>query len=724
MPISQSFGLVIILVLVTAGPAPAEIQTILGQRMRVEDPLPGVNPSKRRVVVTASERLSPNTLVGDPIAQGATLQVTVKGGTTTAQTFVLPAGPPPTSTGPGWTGSHIPGVGGRYTYIDKNGEASPVIKVALVYKAGGTFKIQAKVHARGNNGPVNVLPGNPTLELGIAIALGSGDTYCVLFGGTAGGYIREDPGKLVKAGRPIAEGCPVPSPECGDGVSNGPSEECDAPDDAACPGQCGAADGFFACLCQNIPRQRVVEHANADLDHGWTGRGHDAGIVEGGGYVADLWDCDGPDGPDTECAVGPSCNLPPHQPCSPAPNATGAAAHADSMCPGAGNFCRKSAVGSTGPHCEIEFSRRCQNDGSCPVAGDRCVTPLHGAPLPLVSGGVSVCVVNTFTEDVVGTTDLATGEGAVRLRRNSATFAGGDTQQPCPVCGGFCSGPAGAFGPGVRSPCTSDAECSSGATCVTESVCSWGPDIDKPCRLHPPSGGPTELFGNPSRDCRMGGALLGTSDILFDPATTGTTSRTANLPCGTPGFASKACAGGTNEHRTCIADSECPGGTCNEQCFCGGGAQRPNACHAACLGGPDDAAPCADDSDCATPGFCHSGDCRLNPADTGSTQEGSCTTGPADGRCSVHTFRSCTSDAGCQSPLCPFCESGETCELSSRQCFVNPTITRAGVPGTPDRTTAATFCLPATASPAWNTIVGLPGPGAITQPTMTFEVGF
>jgi hypothetical protein len=222
----------------------------------------------------------------------------------------------------------------------------------------------------------------------------------------------------------------------------------------------------------------------------------------------------------------------------------------------------------------------------------------------------------------------------------------------------------------------------------------------------------------------MDGVPLDTLDILLDPATTGATTLTANVDCGTAGFADTVCAGGSNQHAPCTVDSECPGGTCNEQCFCGGGAQRPNACEAACRGGPDDAAPCVDNSDCASPGFCHPGDCRPNPTDTDSVQEGSCTTGPADGRCSMHPFLPCTSDAGCQAPLCPFCFPGETCELSLRQCFVNPTIIRVGIPGTPDRTTAAFFCLAATGSAAWDGTLGLPGPGAITQPMTTYEVGF
>src|SRR5262249_25519260 len=155
---------------------------------------------------------------------------------------------------------------------------------------------------------------------------------------------------------------------CGDNRKNRSAEECDGSADDACPGQCGEALGYFPCLCQThsiciaganqnatctndtecpgsscipIRRTRVVDHASSDLDNGWSGQSHDSGIVEGGGYVTDLWDCDGPSGPDFECVVGPTCLLPPNQVCNPDRNATGSAANADSICTGAGNLCRK-----------------------------------------------------------------------------------------------------------------------------------------------------------------------------------------------------------------------------------------------------------------------------------------------------------------------------------------------------------------------------------------------
>ncbi len=524
---------------------------------------------------------------------------------------------------------------------------------------------------------------------------------------------------------------------CGDNRKNQPTEECDGNDATACPGQCGASDSFFPCMCENIPRTRIIEHATADLDNGWTGTSHDSGVVEGGGYVADLFDCDGPGGPDTLCTVGPSCALAPHQACNPAKSAGGT--NADSICTGVGNFCRKTIGGSTGPHCEIEFKRRCRpgHDATdCPAAGDHCDSVFHGAPLPLSSGGVSVCVINTFTEDVVGTTDLATGASSVRLRQDSATYQGGDLRQPCPVCGGFCSGNAAPAGPNNRTLCSSNADCGAGSHCVTDSICSWGANIDQPCRPNPPFGGATEFFGNPSVDCQITSppvALFGTPDILFNPATTGSTSLTANTLCNTTGFNEKRCAGGANNHAVCTTASECPGGTCNNQCFCpntGGGNQKPTGCQPACFGGPDDASPCTSDSDCTAPGFCYPADCRVNPSDTDSAQEGLCTNSPISKFCSSHSFRPCTADVDCQAPSCPYCTLGETCALKPRECFVAPTIVRAGdtsayVPITnQERTTAAIFCIAATGSSAVDTVAGLPGPGAITQPTNSIEVGF
>src|SRR5262245_55702269 len=69
----------------------AEAQTILGNRFEVKEKTG--YPQTRRVAIKAQESLSPENLVGDPVANGAVVQVIVNGGTPSTQTIVLPGGP-------------------------------------------------------------------------------------------------------------------------------------------------------------------------------------------------------------------------------------------------------------------------------------------------------------------------------------------------------------------------------------------------------------------------------------------------------------------------------------------------------------------------------------------------------------------------------------------------------------------------------------------------------
>ncbi len=478
---------------------------------------------------------------------------------------------------------------------------------------------------------------------------------------------------------------------CGDNRRNRAAEECDGVDDADCPGRCGAPDGLFGCLCPSGPRLQVVEHAHADLDLGASG--HDFHVAEGGGYVSDLWDCDG--ATDFECTLGPSCSSLPHVSCGSsfgAPYTNG-----DAICAALGmGTCRKTRAGANGPHCEIDHQQECAANAQCPTFGDRCVTVSHAPPLPLSQGGVSVCIESRFTEDVTGTMNLATGAGAVRARQRLAFHIGGAIDQPCPVCGGFCAAPIGfASHPDGRSRCDHDGDCP-GSFCVTEPICSYGPNADRPCRANPPFGGLTDHFGNPSRDCPPSpNQSVGDLDLFFNPQITAPVTLTAARDCMDPGFRDRACIGGANDQRPCFTDTDCPAGSCAGQCFCPG-QRRPNSCHAACVGGFNDASPCIEDSECDPPsGFCHPADCRPDPSDTDSIQEGYCTVGPANGTCSANA-----------------------------QCFVNGTIQRAGTPGIPERTTAAAFCLAGTSSPAVDGTWGLPGPGALTQPETLVTSGF
>ena len=518
---------------------------------------------------------------------------------------------------------------------------------------------------------------------------------------------------------------------CGDNVINTLDEECDGSSDAACPGQCGTAlvpDGFFACLCKTPPagaewqyRERIVEHANADLDNGWSGKSHDSGVVEGGGYIAELYDCDG----NGDCIVGPNCSVAPHPPCGTTGGGGNVHEDADAICAALGKgTCRKERT-AIGPHCYKNIKQECDPklpaDPICSAPGDYCVKSLHGPPLPIAAGGVPVCIVIVFSEDATGTTNINAGSSAVRYREDSVTHSGISLDKPCPVCGGFCAA--------SRERCAVDADCGSEGPCVTAALCSDGPNQDQPCRIAAPFGGVTDFFGSTSVDCPPVTAQdisAGGLDLLINPITTGPVSRLPAHACDAFGYGANACVGGDSEGRPCTAASECPGGTCLPQCFCpsGNGAfQRPNACDPACVGGDNDGQPCGVDSDCpGAGGFCHLADCRPNPGDTNSIGEGICTTGPSIGVCSVSRFKTCNLDEECQGANCPYCDPGETCVFENQQCFVNSGIIRGGVTGVTDRRTATTFCIPGTTSSSINNVSGLPGPGAITRPISSILV--
>jgi hypothetical protein len=357
----------------------------------------------------------------------------------------------------------------------------------------------------------------------------------------------------------------------------------------------------------------------------------------------------------------------------------------DDICAGSSEgVCRRTAAGSMGPHCANDIQRRCDSDADC-GATDHCLTTQHGPPRPLASGGVGMCVVSTFAEDVVGTVDVASGASAVRVRDRVEIFPA-DASQPCPVCGGFCSGAANVAGPGTRTLCATDLDCAGDGHCVTDFVCSFGPSADRPCRPSAPFGGPTASFGNPSVDCAVPGSPIGVLDVLADPRDTDTRLLAPEHECADPAFTGGACIGGPNEGRACMLGIDCPAGTCADQCFCAGSA-RPSDCGAACVGGSADGAACTADTQCPS-GFCHPGDCRPDASDTDSAQEGHCTTDP------------------------------------SRQCFVNAGILRQGSAGLPNRTSVAAGCIPATGSQPADVTAGLPAPFAITQPETAILVGF
>ena len=141
-------------------------QAILGKQVQVKDPKPGVDPTRRKVIVQGKETASTNTLVGDPTVSGATLSIFTNGATLGTQSFVLPPAL--------WSTAGAAG----FKYKDVKHSAGPV-KVAQIKKSRrGTFQIKALVRAKG--GSITLLPPNPGAAACVLFEIDGGDSYHVL----------------------------------------------------------------------------------------------------------------------------------------------------------------------------------------------------------------------------------------------------------------------------------------------------------------------------------------------------------------------------------------------------------------------------------------------------------------------------------------------------------------------------------------------------------------
>jgi len=481
---------------------------------------------------------------------------------------------------------------------------------------------------------------------------------------------------------PTPTATPTPSQTCGNDTVEG-DEECDGTDDALCPGACQAS-----CRCPQpctlpSPLPAVlsfVAKADIDLDSGWTGLSHDFRGPEGATLLsARTSNCD----TDLQSPTCGQCDL-------------------------------------DGPILFTGSSRNCiclnlaDRDGSSravcdPEAPSDCTAPetcecLLGPPLPLSSGAVPVCVVNRSTTSFTGTANVAdtgphAGSGGGLVTLESGVHNGLDTARPCPTCVGDLSAADGA----------------------RDGACDGGAHDGTPCDV----AGVTAFFGPVSFDCLPASASnTGNLTITLD-TTTGTTSLATGPACTAAGFGALSCfcdTCATAAAEPCNDDADCPGSVA-----CGG---------LRCLGGSNLGAPCGASSDCpggfcgrpgqpTAPNQCSDASCSPNPADPDNPNEGVCSAGPFDGTCSEESFRGCTNTAECNPPpsgTCDACAAGQTCSFGARQCFLDP-IVRTGTPGVAMGVVAATFCIAPTASASINQVAGLPGPGALLQPTRFFRAG-
>jgi len=346
--------------------------------------------------------------------------------------------------------------------------------------------------------------------------------------------------------------------------------------------------------------------------------------------------------------------------------------------------------------------------------------------LPLAASGVPACVTTYFQSPISGTADSDTGEGVVAAALRARVHLGINIATPCPRCGG------------------------AGLSIGDVSTCQGGPHNGDACTVEAIS----PDFGGVSADCppdvtaNVSGVGL---NINFQEVTTGTTAATATLQCGFPfdglhpSTGNGACL---NDFSACATNDDCTGATCGLYCHCG-------FCDAGMGAGPNPDLPCFSDANCpagstcgsdpqaanksqAQPNGCESLVCgEVTPEECCKAGDPGCSTPTGlDGECNGNPT-TCSSNNDCVTG-----GNGNECILSPRACF-DATISRTGtpaplgsyciddpavdscttnadcgigdcVPDTSEPTTAALFCIPATASTAINSAAGTPGPGAIS----------
>lgn len=534
-------------------------------------------------------------------------------------------------------------------------------------------------------------------------------------------------------------------PRCGDGLVNQSrsqfqllGEECDGDDDDACPGECIAPGDLFQCSCADRKRsRRFAFGSEADLDIGWTGAAHNSRVSDGAGYFTERTGCDcdafdpvrrgnciepSPDDPVCEevGTTAPRCESAPDDDttCDQQGDTDGVHENADcavcddnSLNPGA--FCRgeddcqsrciDTATNlPTGATCDRQAD--CASGQVCLGRCDfvpRCVKLNSAAPLALSSAGTPVCTISQFASDVVGTSNVVTGENAHFYDLRSITYLGETQSTPCPVCGGFCAdGPrekencdgrceAGgdrcrfdadcarcAGGAADGSPCAGDEDCAGGvcdasdacgvltpdcpqSECNLQLICNAGDAVGEPCRIESATD-----FGTTSSDCPPA-ELKNISGIglfaQFAPFTSEPVDFRSDLHGG--GFMRACTAPGLQNY-----ECPCPGGAVGSQpngcdAACDAGAEFGVGCSTAdvaageltrCVGGAGDGEICDEDSDC--PG----GSCSGNPTH--------CTAPASSLRHSCSSDSDCDSTPGAADGVCSdACPAGRCVLLCSVQ---------------------------------------------------------
>jgi cysteine-rich repeat protein len=215
-------------------PAHAASEIILGKKVLIANPA----STARTFLGLGKEKPTDIGLPGqkgldaadDPVANGATLTIVASGTTSSSQTFTLPAGAFGGPTLPGWKQTPV-----GYIYKDPQRLNGPVKVVLIKRTPRDVAMMKAKVVGTdpGTSAltDLDIEPPNLGDEAGMILSINGGNSYCVRWGGPAGGNEKQDTATkfmiVSDSTVPTTEaGCPAPSGVCGNGVPEA-GEECD-----------------------------------------------------------------------------------------------------------------------------------------------------------------------------------------------------------------------------------------------------------------------------------------------------------------------------------------------------------------------------------------------------------------------------------------------------------------------------------------------------------------
>jgi hypothetical protein len=322
-----------------------------------------------------------------------------------------------------------------------------------------------------------------------------------------------------------------------------------------------------------------------ELDVGWTGFGHNAGLID-----------------DFVGSVALSCGAPNNNDCS---------------------VCNPTAGCDTG-NC------RCSNDvtDECSVAfgvgvaagcsaGNTCKV-YFGPPLPLSAAGTPTCVINEITAELVGVANLETGASLTDVSNRATVFTGIAQNKPCPTCvAGVCSG-------GQRNglACTVDGASevfgNTSYDCpptVLSNISGAGLKID----LSLTSANDSLGFNLPC-DPPLGGLDCSCSvcSVLGNPAVkdASNTSCNSEAECDAALGVTSTCMLGGTHGGAARTPNQCADGTCenggNEEGICAG--EFDLFCDTFVKSNGEGILPCSSNADCGTYGMpaAEAGNCLLN----------------------------------------------------------------------------------------------------------------